>query len=146
MALRDRDAADVMRREGFFDLAAFHLHQAVEKLLKALLLNESVEPPRTHDLAKLHSLLIATLKMPSDAELASLLRKTSILHVAARYPVVDETTAPEDWVSETDVDSAASAWSSVSDMAAKVLGLSDLQAVRALIERLSSEDGDEPAP
>lgn len=135
MALRERDAADVMRNGRFHDLAAYHLHQAIEKMLKALLLNESLEPPRTHDLVKLHGILSDVLHVQDrqNKQVSSLLKKVSIFHVMARYPMVDETTAPEDWISEEDVALAASAWEAVSEMAARTLGVSDIHEARHFV-------------
>jgi HEPN domain-containing protein len=136
MALRDRDAADVMRSGRFYDVAAYHLHQAIEKMLKALLLNESLEPLRTHDLAKLHRILAHSLheQDQQDEKISSVLRRVSLFfHVMARYPMVDETTAPEDWITEEDVALAASAWEAVSEMAARIFGVSDIHEARRFV-------------
>jgi HEPN domain-containing protein len=40
-----------------YDAVCFHAEQAVEKLMKALLIHLSVTPPRTHDLVVLDRLL-----------------------------------------------------------------------------------------
>jgi len=40
-----------------FDAVCFHAQQAIEKLLKGLLIHLGVVPPRTHDLVHLHRLL-----------------------------------------------------------------------------------------
>jgi len=135
MALRNRDAADVMRSGRFYDVAAYHLHQAIEKMLKALLLNDSLEPPRTHDLAKLYRILAHSLHAQDqqDEKISSVLRRVSIFHVMARYPMVDETTAPEDWITEEDVDLAASAWEAVSEMAARIFGVSNIHEARRFV-------------
>jgi len=135
MALRERDAADVMRGGRFYDVAAYHLHQAIEKMLKALLLNESLEPPRTHDLVKLHGILSKALHAQDqhDEKISSVLRRVSVFHVTARYPIVDENTAPEDWITEEDVALAASAWEVVSEMAARIFGVSDIHEARRFV-------------
>jgi HEPN domain-containing protein len=39
-------------------IVGFHLQQAVEKALKGMLVVARCEPPRTHDLVRLHQLLI----------------------------------------------------------------------------------------
>jgi len=148
MALRDRDAADVMRSGRFYDVAAYHLHQAIEKMLKALLLNESLEPPRTHDLAKLHRILAHSLHAQDqqDEKISSVLRRVSIFHVMARYPMVDETTAPEDWITEEDVALAASAWEAVSEMAARIFGVSDIHEARRFVTAMKDGGDDEFRP
>jgi HEPN domain-containing protein len=51
------------------DQICFHCQQSAEKYLKALLQDWGIEPPRTHDLAKLLSLLA-----PGDATLLTLHR------------------------------------------------------------------------
>ncbi|MGH9448212.1 MAG: HEPN domain-containing protein [Terriglobia bacterium] len=40
-----------------FDAVCFHAEQAVEKLMKAMLIHLGVTPPRTHDLVVLGGLL-----------------------------------------------------------------------------------------
>ena len=40
-----------------FDAVCFHAQQAVEKLMKALLIQHGIVPPRTHDLPQLDQLL-----------------------------------------------------------------------------------------
>jgi len=94
-----------------------------------------LEPPRTHDLAKLHRILAHSLHAQDqqDEKISSVLRRVSIFHVMARYPMVDETTAPEDWITEEDVALAASAWEAVSEMAARIFGVSDIHEARRFV-------------
>ncbi len=56
-ARNDLRAAKILLEEGLFDESAFHAQQAAEKALKALLVAHRVEPPRTHNIARLLSLL-----------------------------------------------------------------------------------------
>lgn len=52
----------------------FHAQQCVEKLLKALLIQNGFEPPRVHDLEQLRNMLGATAPpgMPAGSDLAFL--------------------------------------------------------------------------
>jgi len=40
-----------------FDAVCFHAQQCIEKLMKAALIQQSIVPPKTHDLYQLHLLL-----------------------------------------------------------------------------------------
>jgi HEPN domain-containing protein len=53
-AREDLQAAEVLCSQGIHRLASFHAQQSVEKLLKGLLWNQKVNPPRTHDLVFLY--------------------------------------------------------------------------------------------
>jgi HEPN domain-containing protein len=66
------------------DIVAFHCQQAVEKYLKALLVQHAVEFPKTHNLKELLALLLPVLP-----ELARALSDVSVLTpygVEVRYP------------------------------------------------------------
>jgi HEPN domain-containing protein len=66
------------------DIVCFHCQQAAEKYLKALLQENGLVVPRTHDLADILDLLL-----PGDATLAPLRRKSGSLTryaVEYRYP------------------------------------------------------------
>lgn len=54
----DLRAAEVCIEHGPLDVAAFHIQQAAEKLLKALLASHAVQFPRTHDLDDLIDLTL----------------------------------------------------------------------------------------
>jgi HEPN domain-containing protein len=51
------ETASYQKSQGFYDLAAFSLEQALQLCLKARLLAEGVEYPRTHSLRKLLKIL-----------------------------------------------------------------------------------------
>lgn len=54
----DLHAAEVCIEHGPLDAAAFHIQQAAEKLLKALLASHAMQFPRTHDLDDLIDLAV----------------------------------------------------------------------------------------
>ena len=64
--------------------AGWDFHQAAEKYLKAALLNLGQEPPRTHDLLRLLSLLAPEL--PNDDERVIAASTLALFGVASRYP------------------------------------------------------------
>jgi HEPN domain-containing protein len=68
----------------FREIVAFHCQQAVEKYLKALLVQRQVEFPKTHDIAKLLDRVatvdLATAKSLRDAD------ALTPFGVEARYP------------------------------------------------------------
>lgn len=66
------------------DVVCFHCQQHVEKLLKALLTQQGIESPRTHDLRRL-----IQLSEPFAPELSAFLDEADALSthgVSARYP------------------------------------------------------------
>jgi HEPN domain-containing protein len=75
------------------DAAVFHAHQAVEKMLKAVLVSCAVPPPRTHDLTRLISQLPARLR--NDARLETACRGLQSLWAGARYPEEPVPTEPQ---------------------------------------------------
>lgn len=71
------------------DAVAFHAQQAVEKYLKAYLVQLGIDPPRTHDLITLFDLI-----KPHDDSLTPLresARPLSPLAVQVRYPFAEAT-------------------------------------------------------
>jgi len=85
-ATADFEAAEQLSTKGgrFREIVAFHCQQAVEKYLKALLVQHQVEFPKTHDIAKLLD-RVATV----DLATAESLRDADALTpfgVEARYP------------------------------------------------------------
>ena len=81
---------------GPYDIVCFHAQQAIEKLLKALLVSYNLPLPRTHDLEELQRLLLATRQHDELAELD--LFEASDYAVMARYDLQfwpDEATATE---------------------------------------------------
>jgi HEPN domain-containing protein len=77
-------------------IIGFHLQQAAEKMLKALLVLAGEEPPRTHDLVSLHRLLSAaggTDPIPDDT-----LKALQPFAVEERYPLLVTSPAGRDEV------------------------------------------------
>ena len=53
--------AEYQKREGVYDLATFSLEQALQLHLKAKLLSEGIDYPRTHSLRRLLEMLMRTV-------------------------------------------------------------------------------------
>lgn len=68
------------------DPAAFHVQQAIEKALKAAIILSGGEPPKTHDLKRLHALTDGGLTW-SEAE--DWLDQRTEWNAATRYRVTD---------------------------------------------------------
>lgn len=67
-----------------YDAVCFHAHQCIEKLLKALLINNKQTPPKTHDLPTLAGLLSSVhMEWHWQIEQFRLLTKAA---VTFRYP------------------------------------------------------------
>jgi HEPN domain-containing protein len=76
---------EFIAQDGFnYDAVCFHAQQCIEKLMKALLINFNISPPRTHDLTTLQQLLPPTF----DKEIIKTqnLRFLSSVSVSFRYP------------------------------------------------------------
>lgn len=81
-ARQDLTGAQVMLREGLFNLTCFHAQQCVEKSLKGLLAYRDQASPRIHALTEL-------LTFFTDPELLSLRSKLTRLddyYIPTRYP------------------------------------------------------------
>ena len=58
VAQHDADTAQlIITNKGHADIGIYHIHQAIEKLLKALYLSVNIQPPRVHFLDQLVSQL-----------------------------------------------------------------------------------------
>ncbi|WP_051329136.1 HEPN domain-containing protein [Geminicoccus roseus] len=74
------------------DIAAYHCQQAVEKLLKGLLVAGAIRPRKTHDLDFLADEVGSV--WPALAPLAEPLRRCTTWGFAYRYPLPEEEPAP----------------------------------------------------
>lgn len=97
LAERDRTAYGVLAAAAGVDvaIAGFHAQQAVEKALKAVLIDRGVEFRRTHDLQVLADRLANDLQLllpVSDADL----RRLAPFAVEARYQIMGDIMAAPD--------------------------------------------------
>jgi HEPN domain-containing protein len=85
-ATADFEAAEQLSTQGgrFREIVVFHCQQAVEKYLKALLVQRQVEFPKTHDIAKL--LDRVAIVDPATAESLRDADTLTPFGVEARYP------------------------------------------------------------
>ena len=58
-APRELEMAEVALPKEYLQIAAVHIHQAVEKALKGFIIQNGEKPPRTHDLVRLVDLAAA---------------------------------------------------------------------------------------
>lgn len=72
----------------FSDIICFHAQQAVEKYIKAYLVFQEIEFPKTHTLEDL--ILLASQKDPSFLEFKDLLSELTPYAVEIRYPEFSE--------------------------------------------------------
>lgn len=79
----DIDTAKAMLESGRYVYVLFTCQQAVEKMLKALVVkNTKTFPPRIHDLVKLAHLA----KLDNDTEQKEFLAKLNFYYLETRYP------------------------------------------------------------
>jgi len=83
-AREDLQAAEVLYNQGIYRLASFHAQQSVEKLLKGLLWNQKVNPPKTHDLVFLYQRV--RRRYPSLSLDKEELEFLNGLYIESRYP------------------------------------------------------------
>ncbi|MBI3603006.1 MAG: HEPN domain-containing protein [Nitrospirae bacterium] len=83
MATYDLATAEAMLASGRYLYVLFCSQQAVEKLLKAIIVERSATfPPRTHDLVQLAQ--VATVALSEEQDL--FLRKLTKYYIGTRYP------------------------------------------------------------
>jgi HEPN domain-containing protein len=75
-----------------FEARCFHLQQAVERSLKAVLVGLGAEVPKTHSLRLLRDLLPADVSVPEEVEEAVRLTKYAVetRYPASTLPVTEE--------------------------------------------------------
>ena len=83
-ALDDFKAIKVLLNEKVYRLVCFHAQQFVEKMFKGLLLQQGIDPPRTHDLGFLYQKLYQ-LNVSVKIDMADL-EFLSEVYVEFRYP------------------------------------------------------------
>lgn len=83
-SMDDLDSAEIMFKAGKYNMVCFFAHQATEKAIKAFLVSQKHNPPRTHNLVDLVNLSAKYNKSFED-----LLPKVRILnqfYIPTRYP------------------------------------------------------------
>jgi len=86
---QDLVASRILVSNELVDAAAFHAQQALEKLLKAMLIAVAQDAPRIHDIEVLA--VRARLHWPELLPAAFPLAAISQWYITSRYPGVDET-------------------------------------------------------
>lgn len=103
-AEKDNKARKVLfKAEGLDLIYVFHCHQAIEKALKALLLKWEIDPPKSHDLNKLLSLLPENV-MKEFQDKQMYLDELNIIYIDSRYPS-GFAQFPNDFVSQEELES-----------------------------------------
>lgn len=125
-AWEDLQAAEVLYNQGIYRLSSFHAQQSVEKLLKGLLWNRRVNPPKTHDLIFLYQR--ARRWYPRLSLNKEELEFLNGLYIESRYPA-DLGLLPEGEPTAADARKAL-------DVAREVLGK-----VREVLDNVSPDSG-----
>jgi HEPN domain-containing protein len=93
LALRDEESAEILRRElGPREIAAYHYHQAAEKLLKGAILSNRIRFPFIHDLQRLYGVLRQVA--PDFPEISDAVIELQSMYTDFRYPHGDLVDAP----------------------------------------------------
>ena len=88
LASHDIETADLLiKQKGHADIIIYHIHQAVEKLLKALLMKANKPFEKTHFLDKLLAQLLADY--PSLSEVKDEILEINLYLPKLRYPSGD---------------------------------------------------------
>ena len=77
-------AKTMLRRKGYTRIVCFHAQQCAEKVLKAFLAAEGIQPERTHDLVKLVDL--CSTRDERFWKFRAIADRLSMYAVAPRYP------------------------------------------------------------
>jgi HEPN domain-containing protein len=85
LAARDAESGDILRKEGGpKEIAAYHYHQAVEKILKGAILSGKVQFPYIHDLQRLYGIVRQTL--PGLPDITNAVIDLQLMYTDFRYP------------------------------------------------------------
>ena len=94
----DLSASRILLANELADAAAFHAQQALEKVLKAMLIAAAEDPPRVHDIEALAAR--ARLHWPELLPAPFPLAAIGQWYIASRYPGLDEAPPSASEVSE----------------------------------------------
>jgi HEPN domain-containing protein len=97
-AVEDINGARMLLSGGLEALAAFHVQQATEKALKALLAAAAQDVRRVHDIATLADL--ARAHWPDVVPSPFLLIAANQWYITTRYPDIEEASPPLDEIEE----------------------------------------------
>ena len=114
LAFADEDlqVAELTFRSSLWNQVCFHSHQCAEKSLKALIAERGGNPPKTHRLTD----LLTLLEVPALDELAHELRSLEGFYIPTRYPDALPGTLPEALPGEQEAQEALTAARRVSDV------------------------------
>lgn len=91
-ATEDLEAAKALKSLKFYDTSCYHMQQASEKILKALVVKLlQQEPPRTHDLSRLCALLNTSNLVVLNESVISACDLLTGYATLMRYPGYDAT-------------------------------------------------------
>jgi HEPN domain-containing protein len=79
-----RSCENNLHDEFVTNIVAFHAHQAVEKVFKAMIEEKELAPPRVHNLIHLHSYIEQYLNVPVNL---GHLEELDSVYTSSRYPV-----------------------------------------------------------
>lgn len=85
-AKRDLKDAEILFSQKSYPGASWHCHQAIEKLLKAIIIEQGKRPRKIHDLIEL--LKETGIKLPE--ELMNFIEELDLFYLPPRYPDIYE--------------------------------------------------------
>ncbi len=74
---------EILSEDDLTHMVAFHSQQAIEKAFKAILEEQELNVPKTHDLIPLHNLIKNSIDIDIEIDL---LQQINSLYIGARYP------------------------------------------------------------
>ncbi len=102
-AAQDYKAKNVLSNiEDLEKVFAFHCQQSIEKLLKALLNENDILPPKSHDIIRLYTLLPVSIK-EKFKDLMPLMEELNSIYIDSRYPA-DFALLPNYTLSKEDIE------------------------------------------
>lgn len=120
-ARRDLEAADKLKGDAeMTDIAAFHCQQCVEKSLKAIIAQNDLTVPRTHDLITLHG--HGSEDVHSVTVHEETLRQIDEAYIETRYPT-DTAIEPGPRISLERAERFANASRDIYDQARRIVGV-----------------------
>lgn len=122
-AKEDLRMADLALGVSLYNQVCFHGHQAAEKSLKALIVYNDADPPKTHRLTEL--LILLQDEEPTLRELAGELRSLESYYIPTRYPDALPGALPEGLPGEDEAQKALAAARRVSEAVRETIGTAE---------------------